>query len=116
MLSARYAGETASDEEKCLRILEEMRMFLIQNARRGSCASWPLLTRRATKEFSEGPAREESFASSKEKKGFGYDPIFLYEQAGRTFAEMDRQSKNEVSHRGRALRQFVDFLRQHSQT
>jgi len=40
--------------------------------------------------------------------GFGYDPIFEYD--GRTFAEMDAEEKNAVSHRGRALAKFGDWL------
>jgi XTP/dITP diphosphohydrolase len=40
--------------------------------------------------------------------GFGYDPIF--EHDGRTFAEMDTEEKNAVSHRGRALATFADWL------
>ncbi len=38
--------------------------------------------------------------------GFGYDPVFFYESAGRSFAEMTREEKAAVSHRGQALRQF----------
>ncbi len=38
--------------------------------------------------------------------GFGYDPVFYYEPAGRTFAQMAPEEKNAVSHRGRALKQF----------
>jgi XTP/dITP diphosphohydrolase len=38
--------------------------------------------------------------------GFGYDPVFLYEPAGKSFAEMTREEKAVVSHRGQALRQF----------
>ena len=38
--------------------------------------------------------------------GFGYDPVFYYEPAGRTFAQMAPEEKNAVSHRGRALREF----------
>lgn len=40
--------------------------------------------------------------------GFGYDPIF--EHDGRTLAEMDTEAKNAISHRGRALAKFVDWL------
>ncbi len=42
--------------------------------------------------------------------GFGYDPIFLYPPAQQTFAEMTAQEKNEVSHRGQALRSFTRDL------
>lgn len=44
------------------------------------------------------------------KGGFGYDPLFIYEPSGLTFAEMDAAEKNSVSHRGRALRQARELL------
>ena len=42
--------------------------------------------------------------------GFGFDPVFLYPPTGMTFAEMTREEKGEVSHRGRALREFRGWL------
>lgn len=42
--------------------------------------------------------------------GFGYDPIFLVEELGRTFAELDPEDKSAVSHRGGAVREMVRFL------
>lgn len=45
-------------------------------------------------------------------EGFGYDPLFLYEPTGLTFAEMDGEAKNAVSHRGRALTSLARCLTQ----
>ncbi len=45
------------------------------------------------------------------REGFGYDPVFLPEGYSLTFAEMDLASKNTISHRARAVRALVDFLR-----
>ena len=42
--------------------------------------------------------------------GFGYDPLFVPEGFGRTFAEMDAAEKNAVSHRGRAVQRLIEFL------
>ena len=42
--------------------------------------------------------------------GFGYDPIFLYEPLGETFAELPRRQKNELSHRGKAFQKLLSFL------
>ncbi|MDE7115916.1 MAG: non-canonical purine NTP pyrophosphatase, partial [Muribaculaceae bacterium] len=43
--------------------------------------------------------------------GFGYDPIFIAEETGRSFAEMAPEEKNAISHRGRAMRKLADFLK-----
>lgn len=42
--------------------------------------------------------------------GFGYDPVFVAAETGRTFAEMGSEEKNKISHRGRAMRRLTDFL------
>ena len=47
-------------------------------------------------------------------RGFGYDPVFYYETLGKTFAELSREEKNGVSHRGRALRAFKDAVEKES--
>ncbi len=43
--------------------------------------------------------------------GFGYDPVFVPEGETETFAEMAPERKNAISHRGRAMRRFADFMR-----
>ena len=45
--------------------------------------------------------------------GFGYDPVLYYPPLGRTFAELTRDEKAEVSHRGRAARRMHDWIRDH---
>jgi XTP/dITP diphosphohydrolase len=44
--------------------------------------------------------------------GFGYDPLFLVPEYGRTLAELSLEIKNRISHRGQALRQALEYLRQ----
>lgn len=44
------------------------------------------------------------------KSGFGYDPIFYYEPLKKTFAELSRQEKNQISHRGNAIKLLIDYL------
>jgi XTP/dITP diphosphohydrolase len=42
--------------------------------------------------------------------GFGYDPLFFYPSFGKTFGEIDRQTKAKVSHRGKALKKLTELL------
>ncbi|MDE6805998.1 MAG: non-canonical purine NTP pyrophosphatase, partial [Muribaculaceae bacterium] len=42
--------------------------------------------------------------------GFGYDHVFIAAETGRTFASMDADAKNAISHRGRAMRKLADRL------
>ena len=44
--------------------------------------------------------------------GFGYDPVFLHEPVGKTFAELPREEKNRLSHRGRAFRKLLAYLKE----
>ena len=45
------------------------------------------------------------------KSGFGYDPLFFYPPMGKTFAQMNAEEKNAISHRGLAMRQFAEELK-----
>ncbi|MFI3259406.1 MAG: RdgB/HAM1 family non-canonical purine NTP pyrophosphatase [Rikenellaceae bacterium] len=59
----------------------------------------------------EGVVKGQIATQYSGNEGFGYDPIFIPEGKGRTFAEMSMDEKGEISHRGRATRKLVDFLR-----
>ena len=54
---------------------------------------------------------EGSIAEARDgSAGFGYDPVFIAAETGQTFARMDPDAKNAISHRGRAIRQLFDYL------
>jgi len=99
--SARYAGEAASDRQRCLKLLEEMAGRADRRAAFECVISVALpcgaaLTYAGT---CSGLIAEAAGGSG----GFGYDPVFFYPPAGKTFAEMSAEEKNSVSHRGKAL-------------
>lgn len=59
----------------------------------------------------EGRVDGKIAQAKKGSGGFGYDPIFVPDEGdGRSFAEFDGAEKNKISHRGRALRKFLEYL------
>jgi non-canonical purine NTP pyrophosphatase (RdgB/HAM1 family) len=108
--SARYAGPGASDEVRVRKLLREMEgkegqerrarfVCICAIARNGR----PLAV---VSDFVEGILTKEPHG----KDGFGYDPIFFFEELGRTYAETTRHEKNRFSHRGKAFRKIVRLL------
>ena len=56
----------------------------------------------------EGECRGEIVPEPRGSQGFGYDPIFLVPEAGKTFGEMPREEKERYSHRARAVRKMLE--------
>jgi XTP/dITP diphosphohydrolase len=99
--SARYAGEKADDRDNIAKLLREMAGQENRNAAFEciisiAVPSGPALTY-------EGRCEGEIATEPRGGEGFGYDPVFFFPPAGKTFAEMTMEEKSKVSHRGRAL-------------
>jgi XTP/dITP diphosphohydrolase len=104
--SARYAGENATDEQRYLKLLEEMqgksnRRAAFECVISIAVPTGPALTYEAR---CQGLITERPAGSN----GFGYDPIFFYPPLNKTFAELTREEKNRVSHRGKAFAELKD--------
>ncbi|MBU0763734.1 MAG: non-canonical purine NTP diphosphatase [Bacteroidetes bacterium] len=107
-LSARFAGDEKNPEANIDKLLEELREKTNRKARFRTVIS--LVMDNAFYEF-EGIVNGEILAERHGTSGFGYDPVFLPEGKKRSFAEMPLAEKNLISHRGRAFRKLVEFLR-----
>lgn len=59
----------------------------------------------------EGIVEGEIATARRGTEGFGYDPVFVPEETGKTFAELGVEVKNQFSHRSRAVRKLVEFLK-----
>ncbi len=99
--SARYAGDQASDTEKYQKILAEMKNKDNRKAYFQCNISIAVPTGSAISYEGrcDGIISEKAFGSA----GFGYDPIFFYPSANKTFGQMISAEKGKVSHRGLAL-------------
>src|SRR5262249_13336012 len=108
--SARFLGETATDEERYLEILKQMKD--VPESQRQACfvCSIALAVEGKVLQVFEGRVEGEINREPCGRDGFGYDPIFFLPKFGRTMAELTLQEKNEISHRGRALRQLAIYL------
>ncbi|MBR5665957.1 MAG: non-canonical purine NTP diphosphatase [Bacteroidales bacterium] len=107
--SARYAGEGCSFDDNVRKVLAELENVpLEQRTARFRTVIALILDGRTY--FFEGKVEGLMTLERHGVEGFGYDPIFLPEGYGQTFAEMDASEKNRISHRGRAMAQMVGFL------
>lgn len=115
--SARYAGENATDLENVDRLLEEM-ADVPDGKRDGGfhCAAVLVFPDTRTEPLVvEAVWRGEITHGRVGARGFGYDPVFLDRNAGKTGAQMSAAEKNEVSHRGKAFRELGQRVRELAQ-
>jgi XTP/dITP diphosphohydrolase len=110
--SARYAGEGASDAKNRHKLLEALRQQPeAPRTARFKCvlvlARQGLVLRRF-----EGAVEGTLLTEERGEGGFGYDPLFVPNGYEETFAELSSRVKNEESHRARAMRQAVEFMRE----
>jgi len=101
VLSARYGGKETTDADRCTKLLAELagqtdRRAAFECVISIAMPTGPALTYDARCEglITELPAGHN---------GFGYDPVFFYPPLEKTFAELNRDEKSRVSHRGKAL-------------
>jgi len=113
--SARYAGEHGDDAANNALLLENLADKEDRSAQ-FVCAIACV--------FPEDVSRAHIFRGTVEGKiideyrgegGFGYDPLFYYEPFGKTLAEMSAEEKNSISHRGKAIELFAEFMKEYEE-
>ncbi len=110
-LSARYAGEGASDKDRVSYLLS--RLINVPWEKRSACFRCVIAvaTPSGEVEFCSGECRGFITFEPRGEQGFGYDPIFYLPKLGKTMAELPLEIKNRVSHRGRAARKVYQVLK-----
>lgn len=106
--SARYAGPAKDSKANMQKVLDNMQ----NQANRKACFRTIIALILDGQEYLfEGRVDGEILTEQHGSAGFGYDPIFRPEGFKESFAEMDLDTKNSISHRGRAVSKLVDFLK-----
>ena len=105
--SAMYAGPDCNAENNMQKVLKELEGKTNRNAQFKTVIA---LILQGKEYFFEGVVKGEILKEKKGKDGFGYDPIFRPVGYKESFAEMSIAQKNEISHRGLAVKKLVNFL------
>lgn len=110
VISARYAGEPKSDARNNEKLLADLAG---ETERRAHFVSCLVLCRSGDDPqpiIAEGEWHGEIVDQYRGDGGFGYDPLFFVPEFGQTAAELDAETKNRVSHRGRAMQKLIERL------
>jgi len=106
--SARYAGKERSSEKNMEKVLNKLKGIQDRSAYFKTVIA--LIVEGELKTF-EGVINGEITLSKTGDSGFGYDPIFKPEGYDKTFAEIGLSEKNKISHRAKALKKLVNYLK-----
>ncbi|KRM90271.1 XTP/dITP diphosphatase [Liquorilactobacillus cacaonum] len=103
--SARYAGDH-DDEKNNEKLLQKL--LTVPNGKRTATFHTSLVVTRVDKAplIVEGEVSGEILRKLRGRDGFGYDPLFYLPNLGKTFAELTPDEKNEISHRGQAIKKL----------
>ena len=108
--SARYAGENASYLDNCAKVLSKLNGVRPED-RTARFRTIMAFVGKDKKFHCEGNVNGLIIDEMIGHNGFGYDPIFYYPKLEKTFAELKKDEKNSISHRGIALRNFCEILK-----
>jgi len=105
--SARYGGEHGNSEKNMQKLLKELQGKATRKAQFRTAVALNLENKQY---LFEGICEGEILEKKTGTGGFGYDPIFKPTESSKSFAEMNSEEKNKISHRGIAIQKLVDFL------
>ena len=105
--SARFAGPHCSPADNIALLLEKMNKEENRKARFSTVIA---LCKGDEEYLFEGTVEGKIATEPHGKGGFGYDPVFIPDETGISFAEMAPEDKNAISHRGRAMQKFLQFI------
>ena len=109
--SARYAGEHGNDKKNNEKLLKNLRGVHKENRGAKFICQLALFTERGEYFKVTGDVKGYIIEELHGEGGFGYDPLFFYEPLNKTFAQLTSEEKNQISHRGVALKELKKIIR-----
>jgi XTP/dITP diphosphohydrolase len=110
VLSARYAGNDATDLENRKKLLDEIQHLLEEDRQAFFECCLALASPQGLKKCVKGTCEGILLNKDRGGGGFGYDPIFIKHGYSKTFAELGESVKNRISHRRKALDKIIQVL------
>jgi len=110
VFSARYAGEKATDQDNISKLLDKLQNIENRKAR-FVCVMVLCDGKGEIQHLAKGICNGIIATEPRGKNGFGYDPIFIPDGFESTFGELSSNVKQKISHRAKALKKIVSFLR-----
>lgn len=112
VFSARYAGENATDEQRSIKLLDELAVTNDKSRRARFVCAMAISDKNGEIRFlAEGICGGKIALKPSGANGFGYDPIFIPDGFEQTFGELSSTIKHKISHRARAIEKIIRFLR-----
>lgn len=108
VFSARYAGDGCSSDDNVNKLLTELRGSNNRIARFRTVIAF--IENKDNVKLFEGIIEGHIAEQKKGSEGFGYDPVFIPEGYNESFAEMNLTFKNTISHRAKAMQEFIKYL------
>lgn len=108
--SARYAGEHGNDYNNNVKLLEDMKAFKGDDRSARFVCVIAVVFEDGNVKTVRGEVEGRIIEELKTEGGFGYDPLFFYNGFNKTFGEATSEEKNEISHRGNALKKLKEIL------
>ena len=108
--SARFSGADADDQSNNRKLLDEMVKVPERQRQASFCCVMALCLPGQSPQLFEGRVNGLILEQGRGAGGFGYDPLFWLPDYRCTMAELPLDTKNQISHRGQALHQLVNFL------
>ncbi len=109
--AARYAGENATYQDNCRKLLQELQGVPVGKRAARFVTVIALAEPTDSVDVVEGVLDGTIADTVSGAGGFGYDPVFVVPELGKTLAQITLEEKNQISHRGRALAKAKDLLR-----